>query len=76
MVTHNVRLDCVQENRYLLWDRDGFPIVMSPSPNGVNGADLLPLSLIGCSAWDIMDILKEQGVTVAGLEVVSGLPAG
>lgn len=71
MVTNTVRLEWIQHNRFLLWDRDGFPIVMASSPNGVNGADLLPLSLIGCSAWDIIDILKEQGIMVAGLELVA-----
>jgi putative redox protein len=25
-----------------------------------NGADLLPLSLIGCAAWDIVKILQKQ----------------
>jgi putative redox protein len=29
-------------------------------PMGVNGADLLPLSLIGCTAWDVISILQKQ----------------
>jgi len=33
----------------LLRGRNAFPIVMS-QPDGANGADLLPLSLIGCAA--------------------------
>jgi putative redox protein len=71
LVAHTVRLEWIRENTYQLWDRDNFPILMTHAPDGVNGADLLPLSLIGCSAWDIIDILKEQDIKVAGLEVVA-----
>ncbi len=40
-------------------------------PEGVNGADLLPLSLIGCSAWDIVSILQKQRQQVTRLQVVA-----
>jgi len=54
-----VRLDWVENQEFILRDRFDFPIVMS-QPSGVSGADLLPLSIIGCSAWDIIAILLKQ----------------
>jgi hypothetical protein len=53
-----VHVDWVEEHVFLLRGHFGFPIVMT-QPNGANGADLLPLTLIGCAAWDVMDILKK-----------------
>jgi putative redox protein len=38
-------------------------------PMGVNGADLLPLSLIGCTAWDLIPIFRKQRQRVSGLQV-------
>jgi putative redox protein len=54
-----VQVDWVDEQKFLLKDHAGFSIVMT-QPDGVNGADLLPLSLIGCAAWDVIAILKKQ----------------
>jgi putative redox protein len=47
------------EQQFLLKDHFGYSIVMT-QPDGVSGADLLPLSLIGCAAWDVIAILKKQ----------------
>lgn len=38
-------------------------------PKGVLGADLLPLSLIGCAIWDVMDILRKQRQPVTRCQV-------
>lgn len=38
-------------------------------PGGVNGADLLPLSVIGCAAWDVAAILRKQRQKISGLKV-------
>jgi len=54
-----VRLDWVESQEFILRDRFDFPLVMT-QPAGVNDADLLPLSIIGCSAWDIIAILLKQ----------------
>ena len=40
-------------------------------PMGVNGADLLPLSLIGCAAWDLIAILMKQRQKVSRLKVIA-----
>jgi putative redox protein len=51
-------------------DRFGFPIVMA-QPSGVNAADLLPLSVIGCSVWDILAILQKQRQQITDLQVTA-----
>ena len=59
MPTETVRIDWIHDQLFLMRDRFNFPIVMT-QPSGVNGADLLPLSVIGCSIWDIVAILQKQ----------------
>jgi putative redox protein len=70
MISETVRADWIEGQVFLLRDRSGFPVVMT-QPQGVNGADLLPLSLIGCAAWDILGILRKQHQPVEGFEVVA-----
>jgi len=56
------------EQSFLLKDHKGFPILMA-QPEGVLGADLLPLSLIGCAAWDVVSILRKQKQPILRCEV-------
>jgi putative redox protein len=70
MATELVRADWIGEMRLLLRDRADFPLVMT-QPMGVNGADLLPLSLIGCAAWDLLTILGKQRQQLTRLEVTA-----
>ena len=70
MHTETVRVDWIDRQVFLLQDQSGFPVVMT-QPMGVNGADLLPLSLIGCSAWDVLSIMQKQRQQVTRLEVVA-----
>jgi putative redox protein len=70
MATEMVQTQWVEDRLFLLQDRFGFPLVMT-QPNGVNGADLLPLSLIGCAAWDVIDILQKQRQVVLSLRVTA-----
>jgi putative redox protein len=65
-----VQLDWISEQNFLLRDRSGFPVIMT-QPMGVNGADLLPLSLIGCAAWDLIVILRKQRQQVSNLQVLA-----
>jgi putative redox protein len=65
-----VRADWIEEQVFLLRDHFDYPVVMT-QPMGVSGADLLPMSLIGCSAWDVIAILKKQRQQVRGLEVTA-----
>ena|SRR5215216_840239 len=68
MVFETVTLDWVHERQFIMHDRAGFPIVMD-HPNGVNASDLLPLSLIGCSSYDVVAILEKQRQQVTDLAV-------
>ena len=70
MPTEVVSLRWVHDRVFLLQDRFGFPIVMT-QPMGVNGADLLPLSVAGCAAWDVVEILQKQHQQVTGLRVTA-----
>lgn len=68
MSIETVRADWIQDQLFLLRDQADFPIVMT-QPQGVHGADLLPLSLIGCSAWDVILILQKQRQQITHLQV-------
>jgi putative redox protein len=70
MAVETVHVQWVEQKVFLLRDHLGFPIVMT-QPQGVNGADLLPLSLIGCAAWDVLDILEKQHQQITALEVTA-----
>lgn len=70
MITETVRIDWIRDQTFLMKDRFGFPIVMS-QPSGVNAADLLPLSVIGCSIWDIVGILQKQRQQLTDIQVTA-----
>ncbi|MCZ2095250.1 MAG: nuclear transport factor 2 family protein [Anaerolineae bacterium] len=70
MTINVVQADWVSGSVLLLRDRNRFPIIMT-QPRGVNGSDLLPLSLIGCAAWDVLHILRKQRQPVTGLRVTA-----
>ncbi|HWQ13154.1 MAG TPA: OsmC family protein [Roseiflexaceae bacterium] len=70
MPTETVCVDWVEDQLFLMRDRSGFPIVMA-QPGGANAADLLPLSLIGCAAWDVRAILHKQRQQVTALRVTA-----
>ncbi len=70
MIAETVSLDWVRKRKFLLHDRNGFPVVMD-HPNGVNASDLLPLSLIGCSSYDVVAILEKQRQDVTDLVVTA-----
>ena len=70
MPIETVRIDWIRDQLFLMRDRFGFPIVMT-QPAGVNGADLLPLSVIGCSIWDIVAILHKQRQQITEVQVTA-----
>jgi len=70
MTTETVRVDWLGDQLFLMRDRYGFPIVMT-QPLGVNAADLLPLSVIGCAVWDIVSILRKQRQQITDLQVTA-----
>jgi putative redox protein len=70
MTIETVRASWIEDQVFLLRDHSDFPIIMT-QPAGVHGADLLPLSLIGCAAWDIQSILKKQRQSLTHFEVTA-----
>ncbi|MEP0806405.1 MAG: OsmC family protein [Chloroflexota bacterium] len=70
MATKTVRLNWNSENQFILSDRDDYRIVMK-KPNGVSASDLLPMSLIGCSSHDVVEILKKQRADLRQLNVTA-----
>src|SRR4030043_1841070 len=68
MATEKVTAEWQHDQVFMLRDQHGFPIVMA-QPEGVLGADLLPLSLIGCAIWDVTSILRKQQQDVKRIEV-------
>jgi putative redox protein len=70
MTAETVSLNWVRERQFLMRDHNGFPIVMD-QPNGVNASDLLPLSLVGCSSYDVITILEKQQQEVKDLKVTA-----
>jgi putative redox protein len=65
-----VKAEWITGQFFWLYDRGGFSILMN-QPKGVNASDLLPLSVIGCSAWDIISILQKQKQPVERFEVTA-----
>jgi putative redox protein len=68
MLLETVSLDWIQDRRFELRDRNGYAVIMD-QPEGVNASDLLPLSLIGCSAYDVIAILQKQRQEVVDLTI-------
>lgn len=70
MLLETVNLDWIRERQFVMRDRNGFPILMD-QPNGVNASDLLPLSLAGCTSYDVIAILEKQKQELADLSVTA-----
>ena len=70
MTTETVRVDWIRDQLFLLRDHLGFPVVMT-QPMGVKGSDLLPLSIIGCTVWDVVAILKKQRKDITDVQVTA-----
>lgn len=70
MPVEAVSASWIEGQVFLLRDHHDFPLVMT-QPAGVNGADLLPLSLIGCAAWDVMSILQKQRQPISSFKVTA-----
>ena len=70
MSTETVRVDWIRDQIFILKDHLDFPIVMT-QPQGVKGSDLLPLSIIGCTVWDVVGILQKQRQQITGIQVTA-----
>ncbi|MCC7117098.1 MAG: OsmC family protein [Anaerolineales bacterium] len=70
MATKQVQLAWMPATSFILKDKDNLQIVMK-KPKGVSASDLLPMSLIGCSAHDVVEILNKQKQALLQLNVTA-----
>lgn len=70
MAAKTVHLHWNPDRQFLLSDSDNYQIVMK-KPNGVSASDLLPMSLIGCSSHDVVEILRKQRLDLRSLQVTA-----
>ena len=68
MASKTVKLNWDPEREFTLEDNDNHQIVMK-RPRGVSASDLLPMSLIGCSSYDVVEILQKQKLSLRELKV-------
>jgi len=68
MANKPVRLKWNPEEQFLLADGGNYQIVMR-QPGGVKASDLLPMALIGCAAYDVVEILQKQKQDLRELNV-------
>ncbi len=70
MTTKTVQLKWDQEQHFVLSDNQQHQIVMK-QPEGVSPSDLLAMALIGCSSYDVVEILKKQRQDLQQLTVTA-----
>jgi putative redox protein len=70
MAAKQVQLNWNSEQQFVLEDADGLQI-LTKKPNGVSASDLLPMSLIGCSSHDVVEILLKQRQDLQRLHVTA-----
>jgi putative redox protein len=68
MATNTVHLHWNPEQEFVLSDADDHKIVMK-KPKGVKPSDLLAMALIGCSSYDVVEILQKQRQDLQQLRV-------
>lgn len=68
MANKTVTLQWDPAQQTILEDSDHYPVIMK-KPDGVSGSDLLPMSLIGCSSYDVVKILEKQRQQLFSLKI-------
>jgi len=63
-------VDWIGDEAFLGRDHRGFPVVMG-RPVGVSAAAMLPLSLAGCTVWDVVSILRKQRQEISTVQVIA-----
>jgi putative redox protein len=59
MTSKIVHLNWDPQSKFVLKDRDNYQLKVNGAGN-IGSADLLTMSLIGCSAYDVVEILEKQ----------------
>jgi putative redox protein len=70
MASNTVHLNWNPEEQFVLSDNDGHQIVMK-KPQGVKPSDLMSMALIGCSSYDVVEILQKQRQDLHELKVTA-----
>lgn len=70
MATKKAYLNWNPEENFTASDEDGYQIALT-KPQGVSPSDLLPMALIGCSSYDVVQILKKQRQELKRLDVMA-----
>lgn len=70
MATDTVHLDWTPKGQFILSDNDDHQIVMK-KPKGVKPSDLMAMALIGCSSYDVVEILQKQRQDLRELKVTA-----
>jgi putative redox protein len=70
MTSKLVHLHWDPDQQFVLSDADQRQIRLN-KPNGVNPSDLLPMALIGCTSYDVVEILKKQRQELRHLHVTA-----
>lgn len=70
MATNTAYLNWDPEEEFILSDQDNHRIVMK-KPRGVKPSDLLSMALIGCSSYDVVEILQKQRQDLHQLKVTA-----
>jgi len=70
MANDTVHLNWNPTEQFTLSDNDNHQIVMK-KPKGVKPSDLMAMALIGCSSYDVVEILQKQKQDLRQLKVTS-----
>jgi len=70
MANDTVHLNWKPTEQFTLSDNDNHQIVMK-KPQGVKPSDLMAMALIGCSSYDVVEILQKQRQDLQQLKVTA-----
>ena len=68
MASKLVQLHWDPTQEFTLQDNAAHEITLNP-PRGVSPSDLLPMSLIGCTSYDVVEILRKQRQDLRELKI-------
>ena len=70
MTSDTVHLNWNPEQQFILSDNDEYQVIMK-KPKGVKPSDLMAMALIGCSSYDVVEILQKQRQDLRELKVTA-----
>ena len=70
MANNTVHLSWNPEEEFILSDDDDHQVLMK-KPKGVKPSDLMSMALIGCSSYDVVEILQKQRQDLQQLKVTA-----